>query len=177
MCPHSLKRRPILSSIRWPKQLIHDYVILSGQHCPRLSAKMQPRLVNGSTVLANTNALDEKSARTGDAVRAPGARAAHGQRRSKPITGRPGLFLPLAVQLPDCGLSTGATHWRRSSEPRLHRDAVEHVAPSFESNDVSGTPHAENRKRDREILWGGRRGSGNFVAASNRWSAACLNRT
>jgi hypothetical protein len=61
----------VLSSIRWAKQLIHDYVILSGQHCLRLSAKMQPRLVNGSTVLANTNALDEKSARTGDAFRAP----------------------------------------------------------------------------------------------------------
>ena len=28
------------------------------------------------------------------------------------------------------------------------------------------------RKRDREILWGGRRGGGNFVAACNRWSAA-----
>ncbi len=26
--------------------------------------------------------------------------------------------------------------------------------------------------RDREMLWGGRRGNGNFVAASNRWSAA-----
>ena len=25
---------------------------------------------------------------------------------------------------------------------------------------------------DREMLWGGRRGNGNFVAASNRWSAA-----
>src|SRR5438045_6324560 len=28
------------------------------------------------------------------------------------------------------------------------------------------------RKWDREILWGGRRGNGNFVAACNRWSAA-----
>jgi len=28
------------------------------------------------------------------------------------------------------------------------------------------------RERDREMLWGGRRGNGNFVAASNRWSAA-----
>src|SRR5271155_1745121 len=27
-------------------------------------------------------------------------------------------------------------------------------------------------RRDREILWGWRRGNGNFVAASNRWSAA-----
>ena len=27
-------------------------------------------------------------------------------------------------------------------------------------------------RRDREILWGGRRGNGNFVAACNRWSAA-----
>src|SRR6202162_2629361 len=27
-------------------------------------------------------------------------------------------------------------------------------------------------ERDREMLWGGRRGNGNFVAASNRWSAA-----
>ena len=53
-----LKRRPILSSIRWAKQLIHGYDILSGQHCPRLRAKMQPRLVNGSAVLASTNAPD-----------------------------------------------------------------------------------------------------------------------
>src|SRR5271156_1966547 len=28
------------------------------------------------------------------------------------------------------------------------------------------------RRWDREILWGGRRGNGNFVAVSNRWSAA-----
>ena len=28
------------------------------------------------------------------------------------------------------------------------------------------------RERDREMLWGGRRGNGNFVAAFNRWSAA-----
>jgi hypothetical protein len=42
-----------------------------GDGAGSLSAKMQLRLVNGSTVLANTNALDEKSARTGDAVRAP----------------------------------------------------------------------------------------------------------
>jgi len=34
---------------------------------------------------------------------------------------------------------------------------------------ISGDPFEE---RDWEILWGGRRGSGNFVAASNRWSAA-----
>ena len=27
-------------------------------------------------------------------------------------------------------------------------------------------------KCDREMLWGGRRGNGNFVAAPNRWSAA-----
>src|SRR5437868_10084629 len=27
-------------------------------------------------------------------------------------------------------------------------------------------------RRDRETLWGGRRGSGDFVAASNRWSAS-----
>jgi len=27
-------------------------------------------------------------------------------------------------------------------------------------------------RRDREKLWGGRRGNGNFVAACNRWSAA-----
>src|SRR5438874_13111996 len=26
-------------------------------------------------------------------------------------------------------------------------------------------------RRDRQMLWGGRRGNGNFVAASNRWSA------
>src|SRR5207248_7388830 len=27
-------------------------------------------------------------------------------------------------------------------------------------------------RRERETLWGGRRGNGNFVAACNRWSAA-----
>jgi hypothetical protein len=40
------------------KQLIHGCDILSGQHCARLSAKMQRRLVNGSAVLASTNVLD-----------------------------------------------------------------------------------------------------------------------
>jgi hypothetical protein len=29
--------------------------------------------------------------------------------------------------------------------------SVEHAAPVFESNDVSGTPHAETRERDREF--------------------------
>jgi len=40
------------------QQLIHGYDILSGQHCPRLSTKMQPLLVSGSAALASTNALD-----------------------------------------------------------------------------------------------------------------------
>ena len=37
---------------------------------------------------------------------------------------------------------------------------------------VAGLGTAPPFRRDREILWGGRRGDGNFVAACNRWSAA-----
>src|SRR5204863_5856583 len=33
-------------------------------------------------------------------------------------------------------------------------------------------PQGSRRKWDREILWGGRRGDGNFLAECNRWSAA-----
>src|SRR5437764_13907892 len=36
----------------------------------------------------------------------------------------------------------------------------------------SCTSQQHRRKWDREILWGGRRGDGKFLAACNRWSAA-----
>jgi hypothetical protein len=42
----------------------------------------------------------------------------------------------------------------------------------FFSDGISAPGNGLPVRRDREILWGGRRGNGNFVAASNRWSAA-----
>jgi transposase len=40
------------------------------------------------------------------------------------------------------------------------------------ANPVPRVQRESDVKRDRETLWGGRRGNGNFVAGSNRWSAA-----
>src|SRR5271168_3386127 len=37
---------------------------------------------------------------------------------------------------------------------------------------LCGSELDSNSRWDGEILWGGRRGNGNFVAVSNRWSAA-----
>src|SRR6516165_1134878 len=54
---------------------------------------------------------------------------------------------------------------------RTSADRADHLSDVFASSEPEATG-VPARKWDRKILWGGRRGGGNFVAASNRWSAA-----
>src|SRR5271168_4292545 len=69
---------------------------------------------------------------------------------------------------------------RDAGEPRVRiqlppAESLQTLGPSRKLMRIEverGLPHLDKAVGPREILWGGRRGNGNFVAVSNRWSAA-----
>src|SRR5438874_5258219 len=99
------------------------------------------------------------------------------ENRSKPISG---CTPPGAATAAFCH---GFTGLRRHLDEILCAAAVSHILLRSETDSDRGSLRKEPRRRvqakpsslsrrDRETLWGGRQGNGNFVAACNRWSAA-----
>jgi hypothetical protein len=88
-----------------------------------------------------------------------------------PSSGEAGKLRPPRAENP--GLSC------RGTEVRIHLPPAR--SPLRTGSNKSGAGAADpwgahrggvDPTRNRKMLWGGRRGRGNFVAASNRWSAA-----